>query len=103
DQIMKRSHAVIAVSESMKQSIIESNVNQDLIHVVVNFLTSTSIACSEAKSAERVKLLFVGRLSPEKGCHILIRAMKLLPQDEFNLTIVGEGIERIALEKLAQD
>ncbi len=44
--------------------------------------------------------LFVGRLVPEKGVDILVRAAALVPHVPF--MIVGEGPERAVLEKLAR-
>ncbi len=45
-------------------------------------------------------LLFVGRLSEEKGVHVLLNAMALLPT-HFKLTIVGEGVQAAALTQQA--
>jgi len=49
------------------------------------------------------KLLFVGRLSPEKGIIYLLQALKLLVLGDlsFRLTICGTGPERASLESLA--
>ena len=63
------------------------------------------------------RVLYVGRLSPEKGVHVLLRAWSLLLHSPFSgdaaanhsslftlhssLTIVGDGPERPALESLA--
>lgn len=101
DQIMKRSHAVIAVSVPMKTAMIRSGVIKEKIHVVNNFMTSP-VTINVEKISGHVNLLFVGRLSPEKGCELLIKAMKLLSVDEFSLIIVGDGVERQSLEKLTQ-
>jgi glycosyltransferase involved in cell wall biosynthesis len=43
-------------------------------------------------------ILFIGRLSEEKGVDILLKAMQFVP--EAQLKIVGSGIERSMLEKL---
>ncbi|HLY25290.1 MAG TPA: glycosyltransferase [Aggregatilineales bacterium] len=44
---------------------------------------------------------FVGRLVPEKGADLLIRALASL-RDSWRLEIVGQGPERPALERLAR-
>jgi glycosyltransferase involved in cell wall biosynthesis len=47
------------------------------------------------------KLLTLGRLHPNKGFDILLRALAMLP--EAHLSIGGEGPERAALERLADE
>jgi glycosyltransferase involved in cell wall biosynthesis len=37
-----------------------------------------------------VKLIFVGKVSIEKGCTYLLEAMKLLPKTEFQLDLIGD-------------
>jgi glycosyltransferase involved in cell wall biosynthesis len=56
-----------------------------------------------APSSERARrLLFVGRLTAQKGTDLLVHALAALPQD-IGLDIVGDGPERASLEKLAAD
>ena len=48
------------------------------------------------------ELLFLGRLSHEKGVDVLLRALALLPEDlPFHLTVAGDGPLRDELAKLA--
>jgi glycosyltransferase involved in cell wall biosynthesis len=46
---------------------------------------------------------FIGRLVPEKGVSVLLRAGEILSQQgyEFRLKIIGDGPERASLEELA--
>lgn len=60
---------------------------------------SGSLAASSGCNEIREYLLFVGRLSEEKGCSILIRAMRLFPH--LTLKVVGDGPQRKELESLA--
>jgi glycosyltransferase involved in cell wall biosynthesis len=57
---------------------------------------------SSVGRANRQRILAVGRLSREKGFDLLIRAFARLAADfpEWEVVIVGEGIERQALEDL---
>ena len=48
------------------------------------------------------RLLFVGRLTPQKGTELLVSALAQLPAD-IALDIVGDGPERARLEALASE
>ena len=47
------------------------------------------------------EIIYMGRLSPEKGLRTLLRAMRQLPH--LSLTLIGEGPQRPELERLALD
>ncbi|MFL6539605.1 MAG: glycosyltransferase [Chthoniobacterales bacterium] len=49
-------------------------------------------------SNDRILLLYVGRLSPEKNTRTLFEAFRLLPEDRFHLLVIGEGPERDQLD-----
>jgi glycosyltransferase involved in cell wall biosynthesis len=68
-------------------------------------LNAVDIELTEPLSLYRPnKILFVGRLVPQKNAHLLINALKNIPPDIIEgLHIVGEGPEKIKLEKLARD
>lgn len=56
-------------------------------------------------SSEKVKLVFVGRLVPYKGADMLLDTIAQLPQNvqqRIQLTVVGDGSERQALEQQAR-
>lgn len=52
-----------------------------------------------------INILFVGRLVPQKGCDKLIRTLSVLEKEGvgFSATIVGDGKERLNLEKQVAD
>ncbi|MCS7149931.1 MAG: glycosyltransferase [Caldimicrobium sp.] len=50
-------------------------------------------------SKDIVKLLYVGRLSPEKNIDLLLRIIEALDPKRFHLFIAGEGQERFKVEK----
>jgi glycosyltransferase involved in cell wall biosynthesis len=102
DQVMKRSNAVIAVSQDMKRKLLKAGIRESKISVVENFLT-TKIIKAQSKSTSNIELLFVGRLSPEKGCNILIESIKILEKEKISLTSLGDGIEKVNLEKKVRD
>jgi glycosyltransferase involved in cell wall biosynthesis len=48
------------------------------------------------------RLLFVGRLMPQKGIDLLIEALSKLPAD-IGLDVVGDGPDRLSLESRAEE
>jgi glycosyltransferase involved in cell wall biosynthesis len=145
----KKVTAYIALTEFQKQKMIEGGLPEQKIWVKPNFLQTTEggsqrtdFAARKRKETQKNDLndvstsnsdltcgkpyaLFVGRLSAEKGCDVLIRAWSLFCEkwqkdaeleaspvstlNGFNdlnatvpqLLIVGDGPERDSLEKLA--
>ena len=57
--------------------------------------------------ADRPRLVYIGRLSPEKGVEILIRAINVLCQEGLHplpfVTLVGGGPQRTELENLIKE
>lgn len=52
------------------------------------------------KHSEKMRLLFVGRISPEKNLRMLLRALSYVKED-LELTIVGDGPELLDLKQEA--
>jgi glycosyltransferase involved in cell wall biosynthesis len=130
----KKVTAYIALTEFQKQKMIEGGLPADKIWVKPNFIQRTEDGCqrtdAEVQKVDENTLtadvralisgqtpfaLFVGRLSPEKGCDVLIRAWALFEQQSSDLgsptsenqkpvlLIVGDGPERATLEHLSLD
>ena len=72
------------------------------IWVIPNFISLPSAKPQALKSSKTV--LFVGRLSREKGVHLLIEAATLITKKgkELKFMIVGDGPERNRLEGLVK-
>ena len=89
-QILKNSHAVIAVSEACKEEILQVNINiENKLQVIPNGVFIPGHINSEKKDT----ILFVGRLSKVKGISILLHAMKYVNKN-IQLEIVGSGPEK---------
>lgn len=130
--------AYIALTDFQKQKMIEGGLPGDKIWVKPNFLQRTEDwgqktddgnqqsaingqqsnfrgLSSDVRSliaGQTPFALFVGRLSPEKGCDVLLKAWARFQQtwrrehggvmsDTFQLLIVGDGPEREMLKKLS--
>ncbi len=88
----------IALNDFAKGKLIESGLPEAKITVKPNFSPSAKEPYAVNSSMNRNGALFVGRLSEEKGVSTLISAWSKL---SIPLTIMGDGPERGALEKMA--
>ncbi len=101
----RESRAVIAVSQALKHAILELGVSSSRVHVLRNGVDLEAfrpIDRSAARAALGLKgptLLSVGNLIETKGHHLVVEALRLLPQ--HSLLVVGEGPQRRTLEHLA--
>jgi phosphatidylinositol alpha-mannosyltransferase len=92
----------IAVSEAARESVC-SRLGEAPIHIVPN---GTDVHVFEratpAKLPKGRTMLFVGRLEPRKGFPVAVRAFARLAQryNDLQLIVVGEGVEREAVEIL---
>ncbi len=108
---MKKCDEVIAVSIKMKEELKRVLKPFNKISVVENMLSLKNAArirkerASQADfSNDKIKLIFVGRLSPEKGLIPFLECLSKFPfKERFHLTILGDGVERAATEKFIQE
>lgn len=104
---LNRADGVIAVSDSLKQRMIELGIIGQKIAVIGNGVDREIFyprVRSEARrrlglNAEDRIFITVGALVPVKGIDRLIDAMSLLPgRERIKLFVIGEGVERRRLE-----
>ncbi len=88
----------IAPSEFVKRKVVEYGVAESRVEVVPHCIGLEGRA---PRYASENRVVFVGRLSPEKGVDVLLRAMKDV--NGLECAIVGEGPERGRLERLSED
>jgi glycosyltransferase involved in cell wall biosynthesis len=105
--VLKKANKVIAISKETKSFIgkLCPNIYCHVIHR--GFDTSTINLIEEdlknPKKQNIVRLLYIGRLVPGKGVHVLFEALKNVQEENWELFIVGDGSERVSLERLAED
>ena len=104
---MKSCNQVIAVSAKMKEDLDKILKPFNKISVVENMLSLKNASrirqerseIKEPSDEDKIKLLFVGRLSPEKGLISFLECLSQFPlKEKFSLTILGDGVERSATE-----
>lgn len=87
----------IAPSRYLKDMVVKHGVEEARVQVVPHFI---DLAGRTAAESSKPSVLFVGRLSEEKGAHVLVEAMTHLPNVEA--VIVGEGPARTRLHGMAR-
>ena len=103
--------AVVAVSEEVKQTLVRSGVPAAAVHLIRNgidlrpFNTAVPSLRNPANSSEQLQVGWIGRLSPEKGPDLFVRAAaKVLPEfPQARFILIGDGPDRVALESLIRE
>ena len=103
----KAAAASIGVSQALVERLASLGADREKIFFFRNGVDLERFKPEERKLArqrlglpDRPTILSVGHLVEQKGHHIAVEALRLLP-DETCLIIVGSGPEREALERLA--
>lgn len=90
--------AFITPTNRAKNALIEEGCDPQKIKVIPMGVDLARFSPSEKKTPKRIRLLFVGRLVPEKGVYTLLKAVKMLGND-FTLTLIGQGEIKAQLDK----
>ena len=103
----RRVHAVVAVSEGIRQELVEEfGVAEDRAVLIYNpIVRDEHIGGRRSRAdtnAEEVRFVAIGRLSRQKGFDVLIRALAQV-QGKWRLDIYGGGAEHDALTALIED
>lgn len=84
----------IVTLTSWYKKVLESNhvPDEKLIHIpqALPFLEEIAPAAASPKVQLPVKLMYIGRINPIKGVHLLLEAVKGLPTDKIILDIYGQ-------------
>ena len=103
---LRRADAVVAVSRPLAEGLERSGVSADKIRLIPNGWSGpTPLSCDEARrklglESDALVAGWVGRLSREKGCDVLVAAASHLRSD-VTISVLGDGRERGALEMQA--
>jgi glycosyltransferase involved in cell wall biosynthesis len=92
--------AVICLSDFQRDLLARAGLPEDRLVVKPNFLSETEAPVPW--SGRRDAVVFVGRLSAEKGVSDLLEAWRLWGRDAPELRVVGDGEQRAELEATSQ-
>lgn len=103
----KRATSIITVCQALKDELIVLGIDPAKIHAFRNgvdlefFFPEERVQAKQKLNLNCSTILSVGNLIELKGHHLIIEAMPHLP--EYELLIVGDGVEMPRLKKLAKD
>ncbi len=85
--------AIIAVSNYVKQEMMDLGVSEDKLHVVYSGVDLAKYDAVKEPEKEDESIVYIGNLLPHKGVSDLIYALKSIKQDFPNalLNIIGSG------------
>jgi glycosyltransferase involved in cell wall biosynthesis len=94
----RRSDAVIAVSAPIRERLLRSRLSLDRVHLIPNALARRDAVLDRAAARAELGLApeatvigWVGRLSPEKGPDVLLRAVPHLGDPSWQVSLIGDG------------
>jgi glycosyltransferase involved in cell wall biosynthesis len=95
----KRYAAIVANSQWIASQAIESGFPTNKVHVIPYF--TEEVQPTQIQKTRNPSILFVGRLTKEKGLHYLIDALAAMQRSNIkpHLDIVGDGHERSVFER----
>jgi glycosyltransferase involved in cell wall biosynthesis len=93
----------IALTDFAKSKFVQGGLPADKLVVKPNFVdpAPTEVHCNEGSGSEGRYVVFVGRLSPEKGISTLLNAWKSGLTRSIRLKILGDGPLRPEVTKAA--
>lgn len=93
---------LVAISETGRRELEDIGVNANRITVIHNGIDFSAIQ-SAPIGDQAADLVYLGRLQPHKNVDLLIEALALLKRrgQILTLAIIGDGPERLSLERLA--
>lgn len=94
---------IVFVSELARKEFLESRPDVDnekltVIHNGVAVPERYSVPSFRSSSGDAARILFTGRIAPEKGLDILIEALASMKDVAFRLVVAGEGKEEYVKE-----
>ena len=102
-RVINLSDAIIITSEAMRKEAIKYKFNKEKIHLLPNPINISCIRSKvtpERNNKSLIKLVFVGRLSYQKG---LDRVLNLFPNiKNIEFLIIGEGAQKKKLERFVK-
>jgi len=110
--LYRRAAAVVSVTESFRETLVEGGIDRGKIHVVRNGVELDSFTPRDGAPELRRELglagdefvvSFIGTLGMAHGLESLLEAARLLEGERLRLILVGEGARKEALREKADE
>ena len=91
-QLIANCDKIVVLSNWYKNVLLKNGIAEDKLELITQGspLQETNDAVTKIKIVEEIKLVFIGRIIESKGLHLLINALKQLPQEKISLDIYGQ-------------
>jgi glycogen synthase len=99
----RRATAVIVLSESAREAMLEWGLEPARLHIIPPGVVPELFKGpfdDPLPEVKRPRIVYVGRIAPQKDLQTLVRAIALMETD-VHLVVVGDGPQRQAIEALA--
>jgi len=96
---IRKADCFIAISSQIKKELIHLGISEGKIALIPNGVEIPAEVKRDYGLHNPVKIIFVGRLNPEKGCNLLVKAVDGIREVfSIHLDIYGEGPLRGTLQ-----
>ncbi|MBF0380053.1 MAG: glycosyltransferase family 4 protein [Magnetococcales bacterium] len=92
--------SLITLSSFQAELMEKAGIKKELITIKPNFLPDA--ANPVTWNFRENKIVFVGRLSQQKGVHLLVKAWELWGESAPKLELIGDGPDRYTLENMVK-
>lgn len=101
---LKRFNAFISVSKPAQVFAAKSfSIPSEVIPNPVDVAKFKPKKNTRPRKDKKLKVLYLGRLVPRKGCHLLLEALTLMDASQLEVDICGNGPMRESLENFVRD
>ena len=104
---LRECDCVVATNDQVKEELLANGFRPEQIARIPNGVETQAFAVKrDYRLRDPIRLIFVGRLSAQKGVDVLLRGLQLMrrhwPEVRWELSILGTGELRRHLERLAE-